>query len=241
MKQKMSQSKKKKSNTSSKKMSKKKRKLSLTDDKKKSSKKNTKNTHRKKSLKKNKQAKRRKKKLKRLIVDISLAFSITLLLSSILFFTFFQFAKVNGYGMLPTLSDNDLVLIKKFETYNRFQLVYINSNKNEKVVQRIIGLPGESINYRDDTLYVDTEEKAENFILDEINEAKKSEILYTENFTVSDITNQVEDRIPKGKYLVLGDNRPFSSDSRYFGLVDEKDIVGVVKMRILPLHKMSGF
>ncbi|MGL4696033.1 S26 family signal peptidase [Enterococcus larvae] len=39
----------------------------------------------------------------------------------------------------------------------------------------------------------------------------------------------------------MGDNRPYSSDSRYYGLIDKEDIIGVVTMRIFPLHQMTKF
>ena len=46
--------------------------------------------------------------------------------------------------------------------------------------------------------------------------------------------------IPDGKYLVLGDNRPISKDSRYIGLIDEEDIVGKATIRIWPLSSLGS-
>ena len=46
--------------------------------------------------------------------------------------------------------------------------------------------------------------------------------------------------IPKGKYLVLGDNRPISKDSRMIGFIDEKDILGKAVYRIWPISKFGN-
>ncbi|MTD38284.1 hypothetical protein GIX45_06545 [Erwinia sp. CPCC 100877] len=64
-------------------------------------------------------------------------------------------------------------------------------------------------------------------------------MLFIEDFTIKGLTGRPA--ISKGEYLVLGDNRPYATDSRYYGLVDEKEIIGIVEMRILPFHKVRWF
>ena len=47
------------------------------------------------------------------------------------------------------------------------------------------------------------------------------------------------DTIPEGQYLVLGDNRPLSRDSRDFGTVDESQIIGEVQLRFWPFNRIA--
>lgn len=59
--------------------------------------------------------------------------------------------------------------------------------------------------------------------------------LYTEDFTISTITGDKYQKVPKGKYLLLNDNRKNTNDSRRFGLIDASQIKGLVTFRVLPL------
>ena len=59
----------------------------------------------------------------------------------------------------------------------------------------------------------------------------------TEDFTLKSICNC--DKIPEDKYLVLGDNRQVSSDSRIIGLIDKKDIQGTTQISIWPIKKIK--
>lgn len=104
---------------------------------------------------------------------------------------------------------------------------------------RVIGLPEEAIFYQDDTLYVNGEPIDEKFIVDEINQANKKNEFYTASFSMNlfgDINT-----IPKGCYLLLGDNRMYGNDSRYFGLVAENEINEIVLARLFPVNEYQLF
>ncbi|WP_245186997.1 signal peptidase I [Enterococcus larvae] len=194
-----------------------------------------------KSKKKMKQKKQSKKqKFQRLITEIAAALVVTGTLIWLGSLFFFSIVKVDGYGMLPTLGASDTVFVSKQRTIRRFDLVAIETPNGKGIsVRRIIGLPGENISYKQDRLYVNNEEKEELFIAEAIAQADASNSYYTDDFSLYKLTK--EHQIPSGQYLVLGDNRPYSSDSRYYGLIDKDDVIGVVTMRILPLHKMTKF
>ncbi|MGL4696155.1 signal peptidase I [Enterococcus larvae] len=151
---------------------------------------------------------------------------------------FLKTAKVSGFSMLPTLRAENTVLVKKTKTFHRFDLVLFKRGEIEEV-RRVIGLPGEQITYSEDFLYVDGEPIDEKFIIDEINEAQKNGGQYTEDFQLQDISSETV--IPENHYLVLGDNRDYGYDSRDYGLIDSRQIIGIVTMRLLPLNDLTAF
>ena len=60
----------------------------------------------------------------------------------------------------------------------------------------------------------------------------------TEDFSLADLGYET---IPEDKYLVLGDNRENSLDSREIGLIDKKDIIGEIAFRLWPVNRMKFF
>lgn len=138
--------------------------------------------------------------------------------------------QIVGPSMSPTLKSGDIVLLNKFEyrflKIKRNQVVVLNYKETKYMVKRIIGLPGEKIEYKDNTLYINDKPYNEPFIKD----------VFTEDFSLKDLGYEI---IPKDKYLVLGDNRENSTDSRNFGLVSKKDIIGKTIIRFWPLNKFK--
>lgn len=137
---------------------------------------------------------------------------------------------VSGGSMNPTLKDGELLILRKIgynaKTIKRFDIVIIQSGK-EEIIKRVIGLPGEHISYKNNKLYVNDEVVEQNFTA-----------LDTEDFNLEEICSCSV--IPSGKYLVLGDNRPVSKDSRIIGLIDNSDILGKAEFRIWPLSKIGS-
>lgn len=137
--------------------------------------------------------------------------------------------EVVGSSMSPTLSDGEVLILSKIDyklnNINRYDIVVINTEK-KPIIKRVIGLPGESIVYRDGNLYIN------NSIVED---------------TYADITNNFEinnlgyDKIPEDYYFVVGDNRNDSADSRLkeVGLINKKDIKGSANLRIWPLNKIK--
>lgn len=140
---------------------------------------------------------------------------------------------VSGDSMVPTLKDRELLLLNKINyrlnEIKRFDVVVIRL-ENKEIIKRIVGLPGEEIMYRNNTLYVDGHELINNYTY---NGENKKENFDTEDFSLKTICNC--NRIPEDKYLVLGDNRSVSADSRMYGLIDREDIEGRVKLSIWPI------
>lgn len=131
---------------------------------------------------------------------------------------------VNGSSMYPTLKPNDFLLLEKYDTdYKRNDIVVVEYNK-EKIVKRVIGLPGEKIVYKKGFLYIN-----ESKIFDRFS-------IMTEDFSLIEIGY---DNIPKNCYLVLGDNRSNSIDSRIIGLVKKEEIIGKTNYRVFPFSKLG--
>ena len=133
-------------------------------------------------------------------------------------------AVVDGASMDNTLKDGQIIIINKINyTLNdpkRFQIAVVKNNiENDKLIKRIIGLPGETIEYIDNKLYINGDLVEENY---------KHGI--TEDFKV--VTGENE-------YFVLGDNREVSKDSRVLGNFKKKDLIGSVKIRLYPFDKIG--
>lgn len=131
--------------------------------------------------------------------------------------------------MVPSLLDGDIMILDKIgyriNGLKRFDIVVIKYN-NEKIIKRVIGLPGDYIEYKDNILYVNGKE---------IKEEYKRDI--TNNFSLKDLGYE---KIPENKYLVLGDNRSISKDSRIIGLIDKEDIEGYTGIIVFPFKRIGN-
>lgn len=133
--------------------------------------------------------------------------------------------RVDGDSMNDNLKNGEILLLKKYDkSFERFDVV-VFKYKNEKLVKRIIGLPGESVIYKDNKLYIDGKYVEEDMI------DKK-----TYNF---DLRELGFDTIPKNYYFVMGDNRTNSTDSRIIGLVSKDDILGSTNFILFPFNKLG--
>lgn len=139
-----------------------------------------------------------------------------------------------GPSMSPTLENGDAFLLNKLaykvSDVKRGNIVVFNYDDTKYLVKRVIGLPGDKIEYRKNVLYINGNAYAEDFLPDDT---------VTNDFTMEDIRGTVDSKIPEGMYLVLGDNRGNSMDSRQIGLIKEEDIIGKTSIRIWPFNHMG--
>ena len=177
----------------------------------------------------------------RLVGEVKLLLMV-LILTLLIFIgivsVFYSIKSVSGYGMMPSLRDQDVLLIKRKSELKRFDIVLIN-NGIEGEFRRIIGLPGERISYQEDTLYVDGQPLDEKFIVGKVNESQAKGKNFTGDMSLFSIGQASE--IPQDCYLVLGDNRPYTTDSRDYGLVRKQAIGGKIKARLWPLEMAETF
>ena len=132
--------------------------------------------------------------------------------------------KVNGTSMSETLQHGDTMLLNKismkFNKINRFEIVVIKTS-DSYLIKRVIGLPGETIEYKDGILY--------------INNKKVKDPYYKDKNTI----DFEKVTIPKNNYFVMGDNRGDSIDSRIIGCIEKEDILGTTKLIIFPLSDIG--
>lgn len=194
--------------------------------------------NRKKKRKKN----RKKQHLQELSKELGLTFLILLLLMLFLSKVIFTLPKNEGYGMRDALNDGDRVYVDRIGKPKRFSLIYFDQpDGNGTSIRRIVGLPGERIRYHNDELYIDDRLVIERFLQKKLVQAQLANEVITEDFDSIDIIGTTNGIIPKGKYLVLGDNRHYATDSRYYGLVDERAMIGNVKLRWWPFYQMNTY
>ena len=161
------------------------------------------------------------------------AFVVAAVIVTILRTFLFQIYKIPTKSMVPTLIPKDKIFVTKllygpkvpftkwrihgFKKPKRGEVVvFVPPHQRNKVyIKRLIGLPGDSIRIKNGNIYVD------------------GKIVIDPGIAKNIYTNQgryVEDDqvvvVPEGKYFFLGDNSSHSSDSRFWGFVDEVDIVG---------------
>jgi signal peptidase I len=167
--------------------------------------------------------------LKEFIKD-SLVVIITFVVTIGVFLFFISVQSVTGNSMHPNYLHGDFVIVSKglskITKPKRFDVVTVIDDQGKSYIKRIIGLPGETIHYLDNVLYVNEQPIVESF-LNNI----ETYSFFLEDVCRKDCPNNV---IPEGKYLLLGDNRTESLDSRdpLFGLRDKASIKGKVIFKI---------
>lgn len=169
------------------------------------------------------------------ILKIRIGHWLPLLVSASLLALFVRFflivpLQVQGDSMEPNLHNRDEVLVQHFGGIKRFDIVVITMPSGETYIKRVIGLPGETVSYKNDHLYIDGKYIPEKF-LEPIKLDKNQ--TYTSDFTLKDLLKI--NKIPKGQYFVLGDNRRISKDSRTFGTVRTEWIQGKALMVYWPI------
>lgn len=154
---------------------------------------------------------------------------IIVIIFVLLFFIFVMgLQQVIGPSMNPTLNEGDIIITNKFiyrfKSIERNDVVVISQDE-KYMIKRIVGLPGETVEYQNNDVLINGKAYKETFTNSE-----------TEDFTIQDLGYDV---IPEDRYLVLGDNRENSLDSRTFGLISKNQIIGKAWIKIWPISKMK--
>jgi signal peptidase I len=146
-------------------------------------------------------------------------------------FFIFQPFIVKGASMEPNFREGDYLIVDeisyRFREPKRGEVVVVKSPLSpSRFIKRIVGLPGEKIEIKEGKIFVEKEGKIQ---------ALKEPYLTNLNFD----NREYRFELKENEYLILGDNRNFSLDSRYFGPINKKLIVGRVVLRLWPIKSIS--
>ena len=153
---------------------------------------------------------------------------ITIAAVSLLRLFVFEFVNVEKTSMYPTINDGDKLFVLKaayiFSQPQRGDIAIVKISDSESYVKRVIGRPGETIEIKDSTVYINGLQ---------INEDYLPPGLEYPDFPLT--------AVPEDSYFLIGDNRFFSKDSRHpdIGFINKNDFIGKVLFRLSPFTSFS--
>jgi signal peptidase I len=142
--------------------------------------------------------------------------------------------KVDGSSMYPNFEDKEYILTDKISyrrgTPQRGDVVVFHAPPpfDSDFIKRVIGLPGETVKVENGKVFINDKQLAESYLPNSYFTSEKSFLRDGVPYT-----------IPEGYYMVFGDNRSYSSDSREWGPISIKAIVGKAWIRYWPIDKMG--
>lgn len=172
------------------------------------------------------------------LLDIAQTVIIAGVLFLITYIFFFRPYQVSGSSMHPTFVDKEYVLTSiislRIEKLKRGDVIVFQAphQENEEFkkdyIKRIIGIAGDSVEVKNGDVYV--------------NDQKLNESTYlasdVKTYGGAFIKEDAPVVVPQDSFIVMGDNRPASSDSREWGFVKEKEIIGKSVFVYLPINQM---
>lgn len=157
------------------------------------------------------------------IISIAIAVVVALIIRSFVF----EPIMVKESSMLPTLHEDQSMGVEKVSRYSslpsRGDIVIVTEPDNgETLVKRVVGLPGDTLEVKNSTLYVNGQPQSEPYV---------SKTPYNDMKPVT---------VPVNSIFVMGDNRVVSKDSRFFGAVNRNAIIGHALFVIWPFNEIHS-
>ena len=165
---------------------------------------------------------------------------------------------VQGPSMEPGLESGDRLISLRLKKPKRNDIVVLYAPKSdnpapgELYIKRVIGMPGDTVESKNDKLYVNGKQVKQNylsqkFIKQELQESATeqgvdvNDLKFTGDFSLKTLASTHRATVPAGEYFVMGDNRYVSHDGRAFGFIPKSEIQSVVGLRYWPLSKIKFY
>jgi signal peptidase I len=197
-----------------------------------------------------------------IVVDYARSFFPVLFLVLVVRSFFFEPFRIPSSSMVPTLLIGDFIFVNKYTYGLRLPVIHtkvldvgkptrgdvmvfrLPSNPSINYIKRLVGMPGDSVLYRNKRIYINGElveltgnatyERGDRppaqLRTEQLGEAQHDILL--EPFSPS---REGEFKVPLGHYFMMGDNRDNSADSRYFGFIERKQILGRANTIVISL------
>lgn len=164
--------------------------------------------------------------------DVLIMFLIFVPIYYVIFSFFLGNEMVSGPSMQPTFEDGDRLITVHHFTPKRNDIVIIEApDQNATYIKRLIGLPGDTIESKNDILYVNGKKTAQPYLNSKYEKADHlANATYTNDFKV---------KLKKNQCWVMGDHRDVSNDSRRFGPISKNAILSKVVLRYWPVAKVN--
>jgi len=129
--------------------------------------------------------------------------------------------KVNGTSMYPTLKGNEIMILNKLSSIDRYDIVVLKrAGDDDNLIKRIIGLPGDTVEIKDNKIFINDKEQKDSFG-------------YGVTYNIDKV------KLGNDEYFILGDNRQISLDSRVFGKINRSEIKGTTNFVIYPFKSFG--
>jgi signal peptidase I len=144
-----------------------------------------------------------------------------------------QLLRVTGDSMTPNFLDGEQLIAEKisikFEKLQRGEIVIFKhpTNSSRLVIKRVVALPNETINLREGKVYINGELLTENYLPESITTSPGKTL-----------AEGIDFKVPYDSYILMGDNRISSTDSREWGPIKSNFIVGKAMLIYYPLNKI---
>lgn len=182
----------------------------------------------------------KKKKEKNELWEWTKALIIAFALAAFIRYVLLTPIVVDGESMMPTLASGDRMVVNKvsykISDIKHEDIIVFHAPEKKDYIKRVIGLPGDTLQYKNDILYRNDKAVKESYLVD-FKAAIQDGGTLTEDFKLEDYTDKKV--IPKGYVFVMGDNRRNSKDSRHIGLVPENKIIGKTSLVFWPLDQVG--
>ncbi|MGN5884192.1 MULTISPECIES: signal peptidase I [Staphylococcus] len=168
------------------------------------------------------------RKIVKYLLSVIIAIIIVMLIQAFIIIG----AVVKTDNMAPVLNKDDRILVSKVQAaFNQIHNsdVIMYRHNGHTYFGRVIGTPGESVEYKDGQLFRDDQLVKERYDI-------KNPI---QNLALRDLKHSEGDILAPKHYLVLNDNRAQQQDSRQFGTIHQKDIIGKVVLRYYPFQQFK--